>query len=327
MPGLGPPAMEAIILKLLAKLPNDRFASAREVASALAEAAQGRLPRSAVTPRHNLPIQLTGFIGRQKEIAEIKDRVEHNRLVTLTGSGGVGKTRHSLQVAAELLDAFPDGVWMVDLAPVSNPELVLPTLAAILGVREDEGRTLGAALQDHLQAKHVLVLLDNCEHLLEACASLAESLLRAGPGAARRSGSALGWSGKTSAGPRPVKVAQLGNAEPAVQDRRKNPAVQHGFAAFADVNLRPSAELPHGQPSYFPTATPIVGTVNLVNAVDAVGSRYAIDHEAALRRLEQAGATLVTSEMAAFELTGAAGTPQFKEISRLVQERMKAINA
>ena len=130
---------------------------------------------------NNLPIQLTSFIGREQEIAEIKRLVEHNRLVTLTGSGGVGKTRHSLQVAAEVLDAFPDGTWLVELATVSSPELVPLALASVLGVHEDQARPLMTALQDHLQPKTILLLLDNCEHLLEACAQLANALLHACP--------------------------------------------------------------------------------------------------------------------------------------------------
>ena len=130
---------------------------------------------------NNLPIQLTSFIGREKEIAEIKSMVEHNRLVTLTGSGGVGKTRHSLQVGAEVLDAFAEGVWLVELASVPSPELVPQALASVLGVQEDQARPLVTALQDHLQAKTVLLLLDNCEHLLEACAQLADGLLHACP--------------------------------------------------------------------------------------------------------------------------------------------------
>ena len=130
---------------------------------------------------NNLPIQLTSFIGREKEIAEIKSLVTDNRLVTLTGSGGVGKTRHSLQVSAEVLDAFADGVWLVELAPVSSPELVLQAVATVLGVRQDQGRSLMTALEDHLQAKTVLLLLDNCEHQLEACAQLADGLLHTCP--------------------------------------------------------------------------------------------------------------------------------------------------
>jgi non-specific serine/threonine protein kinase len=99
-------------------------------------------------------------------------------LVTLTGSGGVGKTRHALQVGAELLDTFPDGAWFVDLAPVSDPDLVLQAMAAALRVRADPGRPLAAVLQDHLESKHVLMLLDNCEHLLGACAGVADAPAR-----------------------------------------------------------------------------------------------------------------------------------------------------
>jgi predicted ATPase/class 3 adenylate cyclase len=129
----------------------------------------------------NLPIQLTSFIGREKELAEIKQLVEKNRLVTLTGSGGVGKTRHSLQAAAELLEAFADGVWLIELASVSDPALVLQSVTSPLGLREDQGRPLLAALQDYLQAKSMLLLLDSCEHLLDACAQLADALLRTCP--------------------------------------------------------------------------------------------------------------------------------------------------
>ena len=149
---------------------------------------------------NNLPIQLTSFIGREKEIAEIKSLVEHNRLVTLTGSGGVGKTRHSLQVAAEVLDVFTDGAWLVELAPVSSPELVPQALASVLGVHEDQSRPLLAALQDHLQPKTILLLLDNCEHLLEACAQLADGLLHACPhlNILVSSREALGMAGEVS---------------------------------------------------------------------------------------------------------------------------------
>lgn len=149
---------------------------------------------------NNLPIQLTSFIGREKEIAEIKNLVEHNHLVTLTGSGGVGKTRHSLQVGAELLDAFTDGVWLVELAPVSDAELVPYALATVLGVREDEARPLMTALQDHLRAKSILLLLDNCEHLLQACAQLVDVLLHACPGLRILASSreALGMAGEVS---------------------------------------------------------------------------------------------------------------------------------
>ncbi len=130
---------------------------------------------------NNLPIQLTSFIGREKEIAEIKNLVQHNRLVTLTGSGGVGKTRHSLQVGAELLDIFEDGTWFVEMAPVSDPRLVPQAAATVLGVREEQGRGLMAALEDHLRNRTAFIVLDSCEHVLDACARLADGLLHTCP--------------------------------------------------------------------------------------------------------------------------------------------------
>jgi predicted ATPase len=130
---------------------------------------------------NNLPLQLTSFIGREKELAEIKSLVDHNRLVTLTGSGGVGKTRHCLQVAAEVLDDFADGAWLVELASVSDPALVSTTVAAALGVREVQERPLVAALEDHLRNKSLLLLLDDCEHMLDTCAQLVDDLLHACP--------------------------------------------------------------------------------------------------------------------------------------------------
>ncbi len=132
-------------------------------------------------PRHNLPLQLTSFIGREKEIAEVQRLLMTNRLTTLTGAGGSGKTRLSLEVARALLDIFPDGVWFIELAPLANPELVPQTVATSLGLREEASRSITATLTGYLQAKTALLLLDNCEHLVQACAQLAETLLRACP--------------------------------------------------------------------------------------------------------------------------------------------------
>ena len=128
---------------------------------------------------HNLPIQLTSFIGRAKEMTEIKQALEQHHLVTLTGSGGAGKTRLSLQVAADLLDRFPDGVWFVELAPISDPDLIPQTILTATGMQTQTGKTALETLTDFLREKTALLILDNCEHLLETCALLADGLLHA----------------------------------------------------------------------------------------------------------------------------------------------------
>ncbi len=130
---------------------------------------------------NNLPIQLTTFIGREKEILEVKKELSEHRLVTLTGSGGTGKTRHSLQVAAELLEKFSQGVWFVELAPLTDPNLVARTLLSTIGIVERRGKNSVEVLKEYLRDKQVLILLDNCEHLIDACARLANDLLSAAP--------------------------------------------------------------------------------------------------------------------------------------------------
>lgn len=125
----------------------------------------------------NLPHQTTSFIGREQEMAELKRRLSTTHLLTLTGVGGTGKTRLSLQLAADLLQTYPDGVWWVELAPLADPALVPTEVAAVLGVREEPGRACMATLTDELRPKHLLLILDNCEHLLAACGELAEALL------------------------------------------------------------------------------------------------------------------------------------------------------
>ncbi len=127
---------------------------------------------------NNLPAQLTSFIGRRGELAETAERLATTRLLTLIGPGGTGKTRLSVQLGTELLGQFPDGVWLVELAPVSDPGLVLQTVAVVLNLRERPGITLYDLVISFLQAKRSLLILDNCEHLIEACARLADDLLR-----------------------------------------------------------------------------------------------------------------------------------------------------
>jgi DNA-binding winged helix-turn-helix (wHTH) protein len=128
--------------------------------------------------RTNVPQVLTSFVGREREIAHIKQLLPTTRLLTLTGTGGIGKTRLSLQAAAEVLDAYRDGVWFVDLAPLSDPALVPRALAQVLGVKESSVQPLMTTVCKNLRSKELLLLLDNCEQVLGACADLADTLLR-----------------------------------------------------------------------------------------------------------------------------------------------------
>lgn len=126
---------------------------------------------------NNLPARLTSFIGREKEIAEVGTLVAAGRDVTLTGSGGVGKTRLAYQVAAEVMDEFPGGVWVSELASVSGGGLVPQTVATSMGLREEPGRTILETLVDYLKGRRALIVLDNCEHLLEGCRELVRRVL------------------------------------------------------------------------------------------------------------------------------------------------------
>jgi non-specific serine/threonine protein kinase len=137
--------------------------------------------KSLDTPRNNLPSQLTSFVGREKEIAEAQQLLSHTRLMTLTGPGGAGKTRLSLRLAREVLNSFDDGAWIVQLAMLFDPELVPNKVVSTLGAREQPGGDLVDTLTDYLRPKKILLILDNCEHLIEACAQLANSLLQACP--------------------------------------------------------------------------------------------------------------------------------------------------
>ena len=137
--------------------------------------------RSLAATPNNLPQQITSFVGREAELAEIKQLAARFRLVTLLGVGGIGKSRLSLQVGAELIEEFRDGVWLVELATLADPRLVPQAVASVLGVKESAGRPLLEALLRFFKERRLLLILDNCEHLLHACAELARQLLQAGP--------------------------------------------------------------------------------------------------------------------------------------------------
>ena len=129
--------------------------------------------------KHNLPVQLTSFIGREKELEKVKQLITQGdcRLLTLLGPGGTGKTRLSLQTAADLVDRFPDGVWFIELAPLTDPDRIAERVAATLNVQEQPGRPILNTLTNHLRRKKLLLVLDNVEHLVRESAELAEHLL------------------------------------------------------------------------------------------------------------------------------------------------------
>ena len=124
---------------------------------------------------------MSSFIGREGELAAVRALVGGSRLVTLTGAGGSGKTRLALQVAAGLVDGTRDGVWFADLAPLGDPGLVAVTVAGVLGVRQEPGRPVLDTVTEAVGGRSLLVILDNCEHVIGACAKLADALLRGCP--------------------------------------------------------------------------------------------------------------------------------------------------
>lgn len=174
----------------LKKTLDRRFATEPDAASRhlYEEILSGRFPQfgapSEEVPdsgKHNLPASRTSLIGRKCELIETKRLLAMTRLLTLTGAGGSGKTRLAVEMARDLVGAYPDGVWLVALAPLSDPELVPQAAATALGVREISAHSVTEALLDHLRSKNLLLVLDNCEHLIDAVALLAELLLDASP--------------------------------------------------------------------------------------------------------------------------------------------------
>ncbi len=150
--------------------------------------------------RDNLPASVTSFIGRQRELEEVVALLQSTRLLTLTGPGGTGKTRLSLEVGAKVLDDYPHGVWLAELAPLTDPASVRTAVAGLWGLRENPMMLLEQMMGDYLRSKKLLLILDNCEHLVQACAELASDLLAAAPDltilASSREG--LGTPGETT---------------------------------------------------------------------------------------------------------------------------------
>jgi predicted ATPase/class 3 adenylate cyclase len=137
--------------------------------------------RSLASTPNNLAQQLNSFIGREQEIQQVKALLKKNRLVTLLAMGGIGKSRLSVQLGAEVLDDYPDGVWLIELAPLTDPAAVAQAVAGVLGVKEEAGGSVTDALLRFVRERELLIILDNCEHLVHAAADLTKRLLQAGP--------------------------------------------------------------------------------------------------------------------------------------------------
>ncbi len=163
------------LIRGLAPRPEDRYPSIAALIAALGDEPR----RERVEPVGRVPRQLTPLVGRADEVRDILGRVRTTRLLTLTGAGGMGKSRLAIQVASDLSDELSGGAWFVELAPLADPELVLPTVASVLGVHDAPGRPLFDLLVASLRGRRVLLVLDNCEHVLGAASGLADSLLRA----------------------------------------------------------------------------------------------------------------------------------------------------
>ena len=181
-----PAEIRDLIRRCVAREPGDRPRGLSEARRAIGrvlgqDATPPSLLGARAGPRHNLPESLTSFVGREREVATLRETLAAHRLVTLTGAGGAGKTRLALHVARELSDAQPDGVWLADLAPVTEAGRVPHALTSALALRERPDAAARDLLLEHYRDKVALVVLDNCEHLLPACASLAGDLLSSCP--------------------------------------------------------------------------------------------------------------------------------------------------
>ena len=188
--------------------------------------------RSLEETPNNLPRPLTSFIGREAELAHIKELLARSRLLTLLGVGGIGKTRLSLQVAADVIDHFPDGVWFVELATLHDPQLVPQAVASALGVKEAAGRPVLEALLRFLSNRRLLLVLDNCEHLLQACAELAKQALQ---GTAHLTVLASSREPLRLAGETAYQVPALAQSEAASLFIDRASAAQPGFQASGDI--------------------------------------------------------------------------------------------
>jgi predicted ATPase/DNA-binding XRE family transcriptional regulator len=163
------------------QLPPDELARFTAAIKPVRRRARPHEPAPGGEARDNLPLPVTSFIGRESELETITERLTTTRLLTLTGVGGCGKTRLALELARGVSARYPDGVWLAELGPLANPDLVSLSIAAAVGVRETAETPATSAIVQALRPRHLLLLLDNCEHLLDPCAKLVDELLRSCP--------------------------------------------------------------------------------------------------------------------------------------------------
>src|SRR5919199_4556218 len=237
-------------------------------------------------PGNNLPFQLTSLIGREKEMSEVgRLLVEKTRLLTLTGPGGAGKTRLALAVAANMVGGFDDGVWLIELAPLSDQDLVPRAIASVLGVRETPGTALVDSLCVHLVARDILLILDNCEHLIEDCADLAGALLRSCPKLRilATSRQALGMPGEALFAVPPLSLPDprrlptveiLPSYEAAGLFVERARAVRPGFA-LTESNAMPVAQVCHRLDG-IPLAIELAAARVKVLSVEQISSRLEV---------------------------------------------------
>ncbi len=175
------PEMQTIILKLLAKDPQDRFDNAEQVEEALQEYLFEQQSRARPRILHNIPLDLTSFIGRENEVQQVRELMRSRRLLTLTGVGGTGKTRLALQAARGLLEDYREGIWVVELSTIFESGQVLRAIMGVLDMRTQSSPSLLDALVDYLRPRQLLLILDNCEHLITTCSATAGQLLASCP--------------------------------------------------------------------------------------------------------------------------------------------------
>ena len=231
-----------------------------------------RTPKSVAT--HNLPSQFTSFVGRSQQMTEVRKLLADNRLVTLTGAGGVGKTRLAVELANLLAAEYADGVWYVDLAPITDPAVVPVTVARALGLPDQPGRSTMDTLLRFVRDRQILVVLDNCEHLLDACAELVVALLGAAPGLTllATSREPIGVSGEAT-----WRVPSLSTADEAIElftDRAR--LAQTGFA-LTDDNAAVVADICRrldGMPLAIELAAARVRALSLAEILDSLHDRF-----------------------------------------------------